>query len=157
MTNRVVLALDQALRTTGWAVFQGDRLAEWGSFTVPTDKDMGNRLSLFSANVSELIERHSPDVVCLEDIQDQSNIGTFKILAFVQAAGLILCSQKGLEVKVLPPSHWRKVLGGGFGRKRDEQKQKAIELVKSRFDIEVESDVADAICIGLACVEEDKA
>ena len=56
----------------------------------------------------------------------------------------------------MSPSHWRKVLGGNFGRKREEQKAAAIQYVKEKCGLEVTSDEADAICIGYAYLLESK-
>ena len=69
---------------------------------------------------------------------------------------LIFCALTDSKYCILAPSHWRKVLGGGFGRTRAEQKEHSIAIVKERFGIDVDSDTADAICIGLAYLEESK-
>lgn len=154
--TEIVLSLDQALRTTGYAVFHGDELVANGTFTVPSDKPMDERLHLFMLEVQKLKRQYEPDVICFEDIQDQNNTKTFKILAYVQASMLIFCALTESKYCILAPSHWRKVLGGGFGRTRAEQKEHSIAIVKERFGIDVDSDTADAICIGLAHLEESK-
>ena len=154
--KRMMLALDQALRTTGWAVFKDDELCEYGTFYVPTNMNMGKRLEKFMEEVGDLVDKYRVDIVCFEDIQDQANISTFKILAFVQAAGMIFCAGRDIKFDILAPSHWRKILGGGFGRKREEQKRKSVELVKEKYGYQVCEDAADAICIGLAWLEENK-
>ena len=38
-----LLALDQASRTSGWAVFEDSKLIKFGKFTV-TEEDIGERL-----------------------------------------------------------------------------------------------------------------
>ena len=60
-----------------------------------------------------------------------------------------------VDYDIVAPSHWRSVLGGSWGRKRDEQKQHAIEYVKDVLDKDVSSDEADALCIGLSFIKED--
>lgn len=154
--TEVVLSLDQALRTTGYAVFQGESLVANGTFSVPSDKPMDERLHLFMKEVQKLKRQYNPDVICFEDIQDQNNTKTFKILAYVQASMLIFCALTKSKYCIMAPSHWRKVLGGGFGRTRAEQKEHSIAIVKERFGIDVDSDTADAICIGLAYIEQKK-
>lgn len=152
----VVLALDQALRTTGYAVFQGEELADYGTFTVDSSLPMEERLHQLMLDIKSLKSKYKPDIICFEDIQDQHNIQTFKTLAYVQAAIMIFCALTKSQYVVMSPSHWRKVLGGQFGKKRDEQKAHAQAIVKNKFDIDVDSDTADAICIGLAYIEQQK-
>lgn len=155
MNNVRVLALDQALRTTGWSVFDDRELVRHGTFTVRSDADISDRLVSFMGYVDALNDAFSPDVVVFEDIQEQRNISTFKTLAMVQAALLIYCSTHMLRYEVLAPSHWRRLLGGNFGKSRPEQKKKAIDTVREMFGATVESDEADAICIGAAYFEEN--
>lgn len=152
----VVLAFDQALRTTGYAVFRGEELADYGTFTVDPSLPMEERLHQLMLNVKSLKAKYDPDIICFEDIQDQHNIQTFKTLAHVQAAIMIFCALTKSQYVIMSPSHWRKILGGQFGKKRDEQKAHAQAIVKDRFGIDVDSDTADAICIGLAYIEQQK-
>jgi len=96
--------------------------------------------------------------VFFEGIQKQSNAETFKKLAYCQATILLWCYWNELKYTILPPSHWRKTLkdkyGLGFGTSRAEQKKKAQELVKQVYGKDVSQDEADAICIGLAGIQE---
>lgn len=151
-----VLALDQALRTTGYAVFNGQELIAYGTFEVDIKLPIEERLHEFMLKVKQLKAEYSPDIVIFEDIQEQHNIQTFKTLAYVQAAMLIFCALTKTSYKIYSPSQWRKILGGCFGRKRDEQKAHAQELVKTKYGIDVDSDTADAICIGSAYIEESQ-
>lgn len=152
--RRVVLSLDQALRCTGYAVFVGDDLVEHGTLVTNDKSNIDERLASISDNVRSLCDMYLPDVVVFEDIQDQNNIATYKKLAFVQAVIMLYCFTTGVKWSVMAPSHWRRVLGGSWGRKRDEQKEHAIDLVRQTCGIEVGSDEADAICIGLAYIQE---
>ena len=88
--------------------------------------------------------------------QQAGNVLTYKHLAYVQAAILMWCDFNQIPYEIYAASHWRKVLGGKFGRKREEQKQHALDLVKDYCGQEVTSDEADAICIGLAAIRERK-
>lgn len=60
----------------------------------------------------------------------------------------------------MPPSHWRKVLKDkykvSFGKARAEQKKAAQDLVRQQLNIEATEDECDAICIGLAGIQEKR-
>ena len=156
----IYLSLDQAMRTTGYSIFEGKRLVAYGSFTVSGSKPIEQRLNDFFQNLNTLYRQFEFDEVFFEDIQNQNNNETYKKLAYVQATIMIWCYNNDMRFHILSPSHWRKILkdecGVSFGRKREEQKQKAIEFVQQFFARMVSSDEADAICLGYAGICEKK-
>lgn len=154
----IYLSLDQAMRTTGWAIFENKDLKQYGNFTIPGNIPIEQRLNQFIRELNNLYREYEFDELFFEDIQNQNNNETYKKLAYVQATIIIWCYNNNIKFHILSPSHWRSVLkercGISFGRKREEQKQKAIELVQQFFSRMVTSDEADAICLGYAGVCE---
>lgn len=154
----IYLALDQAMKVTGYAIFEDNKLVTFNSFTIPANKPIEQRLQLFIQKLNEISSTYGVQEVFFEDIQYQNNAETYKKLAYVQAALIIWCYNNDFKFSILSPSHWRSTIknanGLGFGRKREEQKQKAIEFVSSHFDQEATSDEADAICLGYAALLE---
>lgn len=151
------LALDQSLSCTGWAVFEDNRLIAADTFTISKTAPMDKRLLDMYKNLTDLYYKYEFEKVYFEDIQLQAgNALTYKHLAYAQAAVILWCGHMDMDWSMSAPSHWRKVLGGGFGRKRAEQKRYAIQLVQKWYDTEVSSDVADAICIGKAAIQENR-
>ena len=155
---RRTLALDQASRTTGWAVYDNKTLITSGHFSIPANKIIKDRLNLFVIHLDELVNKYHPEKIYYEGIQYQSNIETYKKLAYIQA--MIIYYSVNIPITELSPSHWRSVIkdehGIKFGRSRIEQKQKAQEFVKDFFNKDVTEDEADAICLGYVGVLEDE-
>lgn len=156
----IYLSLDQALQTTGWAIFKDTKLLHHGKFTTPANKPIDERLGWIWGTLNDFKFKTTEDIdyVFFEGIQNQGNAETFKKLAYCQAAILLWCYWSGLKYTILPPSHWRSILKSNydikFGRSRTEQKKKAQELVKQIYNIDVNEDEADAICLGLAGIQE---
>ena len=151
------LALDQALGTSGWAVFDDKTLIAADTFSVSKTAPMDRRLLEIYKNLTDLYHEYEFEKIYFEDIQLQAgNALTYKHLAYAQAAIILWCGHMNMDWSMSAPSHWRKVLGGGFGRKRAEQKRYAIQLVQKWYNIEVLSDIADAICIGRAAIQESR-
>lgn len=154
----IYLSLDQSLRTTGWAIFENKDLKQYGHFTIPSHHPTEQRLNEFMRELNDLYREYEFDELIFEDIQNQNNNETYKKLAYVQATIIIWCYNNNIKFCILSPSHWRSVLkercGISFGRKREEQKQKAIEFVQQFFSRMVTSDEADAICLGYAGICE---
>lgn len=157
---RRTMALDQASRTTGWAIYDNKNLVTSGHFSIPANKTMQQRLISFVNHLSELIEKYNVEKIYYEGIQYQNNIETYKKLAYIQAMIIYTTTIDNIPILELSPSHWRSIIkdknGIKFGRSRIEQKQKAQEFVKEFFDKEVTEDEADAICLGYAGVLEDE-
>ena len=150
-----LLALDQASRVTGVAIFDNDKLIKYGTFEIKPNQELGKRLTQFLENLDKLYAAYYFDAVAYEDIQLQmGNVETYKKLAYIQAMILFWCEKNEKKLYCLSPSHWRKVLkekyGMSWGRKRAEQKQTAIDFIQECYEKEVDSDTADAICIGCA-------
>ena len=150
-----LLALDQASRVTGVAIFDDDKLVKYGTFEIKSNQELGKRLTQFLENLNILYAAYHFDAVAYEDIQLQmGNVETYKKLAYIQAMILFWCEKHEKNLYCLSPSHWRKVLkdkyGMSWGRKRAEQKQTAIDFIQEHYEKEVDSDTADAICIGCA-------
>lgn len=150
-----LLALDQASRVTGVAIFDDDKLIKYGTFEIKSNQELGKRLTQFLNNLDKLYAAYHFDAVVYEDIQLQmGNVETYRKLAYIQAMILFWCEKNEKNLYCLSPSHWRKVLkekyGMSWGRKRAEQKQTAIDFIQEHYEKEVDSDTADAICIGCA-------
>ena len=150
-----LLALDQASRITGVAIFDDDKLVKYGTFEIKSNQELGKRLTQFLENLDKLYAAYNFDAIAYEDIQLQmGNVETYKKLAYIQAMILFWCEKHEKNLYCLSPSHWRKILkdkyGMSWGRKRVEQKQTAIDFIQEHYKKEVDSDTADAICIGCA-------
>ncbi len=155
---RRTMALDQASRVTGWAIYDNKNLVAHGRFSISANKTMQERLKSFVIYLIDLVDKYHPEKIYYEGIQYQSNIETYKKLAYIQA--MIIYFSNNIPIMELTPSHWRSIIkdkhGIKFGRSRAEQKQKAQDFVKEFFNKEVTEDEADAICLGYAGVLEDE-
>lgn len=155
--TKILIALDQAAKVSGYSVFKDEKYEKSGTFSIPPHKPIEERLALLYQELMRLYDEYTDYSVELvfEDIQLQmGNVKTYKVLAYVQSIILLFCFYNNVPYTISTPSHWRKLLGGGFGRKREEQKEHAIKFVKEKLEIDVSSDEADAICLGLARLKE---
>lgn len=145
-----ILALDQASRTSGYAVFCDDQLIDSGKFTFE-DTDIAKRLMKIRNKVEELINEFCIEKIILEDIQCQGNVvnnlETFKILAEVIGVLTELAVEKNLPYELVYSTVWKSTLQIK-GRTRPEQKKNAQQYVLNTYGKKVTQDESDAICIG---------
>lgn len=122
-----ILALDQSSRVSGYAIFQDDKLLNFGKFSFD-NPDMGIRLTQIRNQVQSLIDQYHPDHVIFEDIQQQNNVvnnvQTFKILAEVYGVITQLLSSLHISYSTVLAIQWKSTLGIK-GRTRQEQKKNA--------------------------------
>lgn len=73
------------------------------------------------------------------------------LLARLQGIIMGFCDMLNIPYTVYLPSQWRKVLGFKQGRvTRENLKQQAIDLVRDTYNLSVQTDEADALCIAMA-------
>ena len=65
---KILLALDQASKTSGWAVYKDNKLFKFGKFTFEDD-DIGTRLMNIRNKVTSLIQEYEVTEAAIEDIQ----------------------------------------------------------------------------------------
>lgn len=145
-----LLALDQASRTSGYAIFDGNLLLEAGAFTYE-DQDLAQRLVKIKNKINQLVEQFQVDQIIMEDIQLQSNVGnnviTYKALAEVYGVIQEYAAEHKIPCQSVLATVWKSKVGIK-GRTRPEQKKAAQEYVLAQYRKNVSQDTADAICIG---------
>ena len=148
-----VLSCDQATRVSGYCVFQDGEYFCSGSIdmsksTLETDK----RSFEMAKEIWQLIKKYKPDHLIIEDVQQQSNPKTMVVLARLSGIIIGYAEAHNVQVHILLPSQWRKILGYSQGAKvkRQELKQQSSDYVKDTYDFELSEDECEAICINEA-------
>lgn len=145
-----LLALDQASRISGYAVFIDGELVTFGKI-VTEDSDIGIRLNQIRNKVESLINDYQIDYVAFEDIQLQNNVinnvQTFKTLAEVFGVIYELVTEKHISHEAVLSGTWKSTLNIK-GRTRPEQKKNAQAYVTETYNVKATQDESDAICIG---------
>lgn len=152
-----LLALDQASRTSGYAIFEDDKLIDSGTFTLKSD-DIGERLVDYRKHIEKLICDNDIEEVAFEDIQMQSqvnNVQTFKVLAEIFGVTQEYLAEQGHSYHIVSSNTWKSKLNIK-GRTRPEQKKNAQAYVLEHFNKKVSQDESDAICIGASIVLDNQ-
>lgn len=152
-----LLALDQASRVCGWAIFDNQDLIDSGTFTLKSD-DVGERLVQYRQYLSNLTDKYEIDEVAFEDIQMQgqvNNVQTFKVLAEVFGVTQEYLAEQNYFYHIVSSNTWKSKLQIK-GRTRPEQKKNAQAYVLEHYNKKVSQDEADAICIGASIVGDKR-
>lgn len=153
-----LLALDQASRVTGWAIFEDGKLEKYDKILLD-DPNIDTRLVQLRQNILALIESENINEVVFEDIQQQNNVAnnvqTFKVLAEVYGVISELLQELQIPHSTVLAASWKSTLGIK-GRTRAEQKKNAQFYAEQNYGIHVIQDIADAICIGTHHIQKSK-
>lgn len=109
-----------------------------------------------SKSIISLLDDYSPIVVYIEDTLLQRNVKTLKELSQLQGVIIGYCKAKGIDIQIISPSQWRKLLGfkQGAGIKRQDLKRQCFEWVKENLNLERSEDEVEAIGIGAAVLKQ---
>lgn len=151
---KTILAIDASTKSTGTAIFKDKELVKWNCFT-NTSTDLIKRIKYMTEKIQNLIQEN-PQIqqIILQQVRPQSgpNIKTQKALMYLQASLQFMLHDNFPKIKVqyIYPNSWRSKCGikVGAGVKRDTLKQQDMKFVKDTYGLEVNDDIADAICIG---------
>lgn len=153
-----LLALDQASKVTGWAIFEDGELKSYGKISLD-DPNTDIRLVQLRQGIQTLVADYNIDEVIFEDIQQQNNVAnnvqTFKVLAEVYGVVSELLQEIQIPHSTVLAASWKSTLGIR-GRTRAEQKKNAQLYVEQNYGIHVIQDIADAVCIGTHHIKKNK-
>ena len=113
----LVLGIDPGTATTGYGVVRLERnglvsLVECGVIRTKARDPLPNRLREIHEGVAELIARHKPDVLSVEDIFYAKNVRTTVVLGHARGVILLAGAMAGLVVHEYPPSEIKKAVAG---------------------------------------------
>lgn len=156
----MILSLDLSTKSSGWAVVDGEMVADYGLIT-SASTDLIKRIHIMIDGINEVLKKYSDiNKIIVEEVRPEGGYGvgnqkTHKALMYLQAALEFLIHDeynKKVEIEYIFPSSWRAACGikNGRGIKRTTLKEADIAFVKEKFGLDVNDDVADAICIGYA-------
>lgn len=160
----MILALDLSTKSTGYAIFDSKNKLIKSGCIVATSKDVINRIYKITELLKDVIKNIEIEKVIIEEVRPEfssspaKTMHTQKVLMWLQSSIIFLFHDinPSIEFIYLYPSEWRAAIGikTGQGVKRDLLKVKDIKFVKENYNLEVNDDEADAICIGHAYVNQ---
>lgn len=142
-----VIAFDQATEHFGLSIYDNGNLVFFNLYTFTGN--VNARLAQIKNFIENIvIKEWKPDYIVCEDIQYQYGaVVTFKILAMLLGIIEVVCFENKIPYEVVSPNVWRKY-AGTCGKTRTQEKQLSVIMVKEKYGVRVNDDVAEAILIG---------
>lgn len=149
---RRILGFDPGYGRLGFGVLDVDNQPTYvtcGVITTTPDQQASERLKEIAADVRQLIERHTPDLIAIEELFFAQNVTTGLKVAEVRGVLLLLAAEANIPtVEVKPVEVKMAVTGQGNADKAQMQKMIALLLALDRPPSP--DDAADALAIAWA-------
>jgi crossover junction endodeoxyribonuclease RuvC len=157
VTPRLVLGIDPGTAVTGYGVVAMEgrtpTLVECGVIRTAPKDPLPARLRDIHDGVRELIERHRPDTVAVEDVFYARNVRTTVVLGHARGVILLAAAHADVDIKEYPPAEIKKAITGS-GAATKEQVQfmvtKLLRLKHAPEPVDASDGVAAALCACLA-------
>ena len=147
-----VLGIDPGSETLGWGVVDGSgskyALVDFGTVKSNPKQQFSKRLLNIYNGVAEILDKHSPDVLSVEDTFYAVNVGVALKLGQVRGTMLLLAEQHGIEIAEYAPRLVKQTVVG-YGNAEKHQVQEMVKLLLKMKTVPTPHDAADALAIAI--------
>lgn len=153
-----VLGVDPGTRVTGYGVIETGngspgmgRLVECGVFRFGRNNSLPHRLAELHHEISQLIRRHRPSVLALEDAFYHKNVRTTLVLGHARGVILLAAQQEGLDIAQYPPATIKKTVVGAGAAKKSQVGAMVAHLLRLKSAPQP-ADAADGVAAALTYI-----
>ena len=126
-------------------------LIECGVIRTKSRDPLASRLDEIFEGVSELLARHRPDMISVEDVFYAKNVRTTVVLGHARGVVLLAGQRANVAIREIPPAEIKKaVVGTGAATK--EQVQFMVTRLLRLKSAPQPADAADGVAAALACL-----
>jgi len=149
-----VLGIDPGTAVTGYGIVRKEgrsplTLVECGVIRTRPRDALPQRLAEIHDGVLELIRRHQPSVLSIEDIFYARNVRTTVVLGHARGVILLAGAHAGLEIHEYPPSEIKKAVAGTGAATKLQIQFMVMRLLRLK-SVPQPSDAADGVAAALA-------
>ncbi len=150
----VVLGIDPGTAVTGYGVVRKEArnpltLIECGVIRTKPRDALPQRLAEIHDAVIELIRRHQPTVLAIEDIFYARNVRTTVVLGHARGVILLAGAHAGIEIREYPPAEIKKAVAGTGAATKVQIQFMVMRLLRLKTAPQP-NDAADGVAAALA-------
>jgi crossover junction endodeoxyribonuclease RuvC len=150
----IILGVDPGTAVTGYGVIDAGpglrvRLIECGVVRTPARDPLPVRLRAIHDGIVELLERHHPDAVAVEDVFYGKNLRTTVVLAHARGVILLTAEEAGLPIAEYAPALVKKAVVGRGAAAKPQVGYMVAQLLRLAAPPSP-ADAADGVAVALA-------
>lgn len=148
-----MLGVDPGTQVTGYGVVRGENanaatLVECGVIRTTASDPLPVRLREIHEGITELIQRHKPDVMSVEDVFYARNVRTTVVLGHARGVILLAAAQSGMRVHEMTPKEIKKAVAGTGGATKEQMQFMVTKLLRLK-SAPRPADAADGVAAAL--------
>ncbi len=152
-----VLGIDPGTIVMGYGVIDSKddeiTLVDYGALTTPLRSPIGERLSYLYNKLIEIISRHQPQVVAVEQPFVAKNVKSALAVGKAQAVAILAAANKGIPSHEYTPAQVKQMVTN-YGASSKGQIQEMVRLQLGLAQIPEPSDAADALAVAICHLRE---
>lgn len=148
----IILGIDCGSRRTGFGVIESDgrkhRMVVAGAITLSDKDPLPQRLCKVHNELLDLMSKHPPDAVAVEDVFHGANVRSALKLAHVRGVALLLAARQGLPLGEYTPLEVKMGVVG-YGRADKGQVQMMVKSLLGISESVGSFDASDALAVAI--------
>lgn len=149
----LILGIDPGTAVTGYGVVRTGsphELVECGVLRTRADRPLPARLHDIAEGIRELITRHRPDTMAVEDVFYARNVRTSLVLGHARGVILLAGQEAGLAIHEYPPAEVKKAITGTGSATKVQIQFMVAKLLRLKQPPQP-ADAADGVAAALTC------
>jgi crossover junction endodeoxyribonuclease RuvC len=152
-----ILGIDPGTVVMGYGIIDAVddeiTLIDYGALTAAKNENIGERLNHLYHGVLEVIRRHHPDAVAVEQPFIAKNVRSALAIGRAQAVALLAASGQGIPAYEYTPTQIKQRVAN-YGASSKEQIQEMVRLQLGLAEVPQPNDAADAIAVAICHLRE---
>ena len=152
-----ILGIDPGTVVMGYGVVESENdelaLVDFGAITVPERLQIGERLNFLYKELLEVIQRHHPAAVAVEQPFIAKNVRSAMAIGRAQAIALLAAASQDIPTFEYTPAQVKQRVAN-YGASSKEQIQEMVRLQLGLAEVPQPNDAADALAVALCHVQE---
>ena len=147
-----ILGVDPGSQRTGYGCIEtaGSRhhVVDCGAITVPARIPLAEKLLVVHRGLADLLARHRPDAVAIEDLFYARNARSALVLGHVRGALMLAAAEAGVTICEYTAAEVKQAVVG-YGRAEKPQVQQMVALLLGMEQPPAPLDVSDALAVAV--------
>lgn len=148
----IIFGIDPGIAIVGYGVVEyiGNKfkVLDYGAITTEPKHSFPTRLKLVYDELTELLEKHKPDAVAIEELFFNKNVKTAITVGQARGVQLLAAVNQGIELYEYTPLQVKQGVVG-YGRAEKKQVQEMVKLILNLRQVPKPDDVADALAVAI--------
>jgi crossover junction endodeoxyribonuclease RuvC len=152
-----ILGIDPGTKVMGYGVIETDNddvaLVDFGAIIPPEKEAIAARLSYIFRELCNVISRHLPDAVAVEQPFVARNVKSALAIGRAQAVALLAAANRGIPAYEYTPAQVKQRVAN-YGASSKEQIQEMVRLQLGLPEVPRPDDAADALAVAICHCQE---